>query len=651
MSTLPPRAGESAAPLTDPRRQLLEATLGSQYEIIRPLGQGGAGVVYLARERLLERLVAIKLLRSELLSSDSRERFVREARTAAKLMHAHIVPLYAFGQAGDTLYYIMGYVEGESLESMLQRTGRCDPDDARRILVEVADALDYAHRNGVVHRDVKPDNILIERDSRRAILTDFGIAKLQATQSTLTATGMIVGTPLYMSPEQAAGEAQVDGRSDLYSLGVIGYRMIAGRLPIEGTNAQDVMRRHVMQEPEPLSVVASNAPMDLTWALTRCLDKEPSRRWPTSGAFRQALEAGAESANELPEPLQHLSGRASGAVFAAALLAALALIGFSITGSVWALVAGALAAAAALGSIALVYSRARKLGLDSTHARHLMGAPPERWTGWWPPALRRNGDVWDRLPAELRAARAARTFLIITLAAALPVGAALFTTGATSALYLVGGLALLAVAGHQRAVWSARRALRSRGLGERLTLRALDEPTWGSAFWRRPEVLPVLSEALRPAQVTIDNPSQDSYCVTTPTQPDLPPGMFDHIDPRSPTPLYAQIASRLRVAIASGELGPGDGLPSVRQLSGRLRINPATVVQAYRELEVEGLVSTRQGAGTFVQDVAPDRKHRDRQQEARRLVRGLLAEAASMGISASDLRTAMDQELKPASTR
>src|SRR5688500_1576049 len=143
MSSLPPPRVDSAYgsdALHDPRRLLLEQTLGSQYEILRQLGQGGAGVVYLARERLLERLVAIKLLRSELVSADTKERFVREARTAAKLMHAHIVPLYSFGQAGDTLYYIMGYVEGESLEAMLQRQGRVDPDEARRIMVEVADA-------------------------------------------------------------------------------------------------------------------------------------------------------------------------------------------------------------------------------------------------------------------------------------------------------------------------------------------------------------------------------------------------------------------------------------------------------------------------------------------------------------------------------
>jgi eukaryotic-like serine/threonine-protein kinase len=161
MSTLPPTpprstAAESGATtLNDPRRLLLERTLGAQYEVLRQLGQGGAGVVYLARERLLERLVAIKLLRSEFVSADSRERFVREARTAARLMHPHIVPLYAFGEAGDTLYYVMGFVEGESLETMLQRVGRCDPGEARRILVEVAGALEYAHRSGVVHRDVR----------------------------------------------------------------------------------------------------------------------------------------------------------------------------------------------------------------------------------------------------------------------------------------------------------------------------------------------------------------------------------------------------------------------------------------------------------------------------------------------------------------
>jgi DNA-binding transcriptional regulator YhcF (GntR family)/tRNA A-37 threonylcarbamoyl transferase component Bud32 len=639
----PPPPTDAQPSLNDPRRLLLEQTLGAQYEILRQLGQGGAGVVYLARERLLERLVAIKLLRSELVADATKERFVREARTAAKLMHAHIVPLYSFGQAGDTLYYIMGYVEGESLEAMLQRVGRVDADEARRILVEVADALDYAHRNGVVHRDVKPDNILIDRDSRRAILTDFGIAKTQATQSTLTATGMIVGTPLYMSPEQAAGDT-IDGRSDLYSLGVIGYRMVAGRLPIEGTSAQDVMRRHVMQNPTPLSEVAPSAPVDLSWAIMRCLDKEPSRRWPTVEALRQALESGDGSAGELPEQLQHLSGRAGAAVFVATFFAGLGLLAFALSGVMWQLLAGLALAILSMASVGVFVRSARRFGLDSHGALRLVAAPPERWTGWWPSGFRRPGDVWDRLPREVRRARASKTLLLATTALIGPLGAALLSVGGVSAA-VVCAVAIAAAAAHLKlSLTAASQRLRGNGIPERSVFRWVDEPTWNAAFFRRPEAIAALAVPAAP-KLAIDSPDKDPYCVTTPTQPELPQGMFDHIDPRSPTPLYAQIASRLRVAIASGELRPGDGLPSVRQLSGRLRINPATVVQAYRELELEGLVNTRQGAGTFVQDVAPDRKTRDRAQEARRLVREMLAQAGSIGITASDLRAAIEQEL------
>jgi DNA-binding transcriptional regulator YhcF (GntR family)/predicted Ser/Thr protein kinase len=653
MSTLPPTpprstAAESGATtLNDPRRLLLERTLGAQYEVLRQLGQGGAGVVYLARERLLERLVAIKLLRSEFVSADSRERFVREARTAARLMHPHIVPLYAFGEAGDTLYYVMGFVEGESLETMLQRVGRCDPGEARRILVEVAGALEYAHRSGVVHRDVKPDNILIDGASRRAVLTDFGIAKTQSTQSTLTATGMIVGTPLYMSPEQAAGDT-IDGRSDLYSLGVIGYRMIAGRLPIEGSSAQDVMRRHVTQEPAPLAEVAPTAPLDLAWALMRCLDKDPARRWPTVEAFRQTLESADEIVGDLPEPLEHLFGLGTRAVFLVWTLAVGSALGWAVTGEErWLMMAG-VAALVLPGALWLLTQRASRFGLDGRRALRLLMAPPERWTGWWPSAWRRPGDIWTQLPAPMKAVRRARTSLLAALTMlAAPIGALLAADGGRliPALAVVLPIVVFASLDLGLRAGSARRWLRSSLVPERLWKRWHREPTWGSAFWRRPEVAPLLRTATV-AAAAIDSPGPDPYCVTTPTQPELPQGMFDHIDPRSPTPLYAQIASRLRVAIASGELRPGDGLPSVRQLSGRLRINPATVVQAYRELELEGLVNTRQGAGTFVQDVAPDRKTRDRAQEARRLVREMLAQAGSIGITATELRAAMDQEIK-----
>jgi len=652
-----PAADTHFAAANDVRRRLLEDTLGVQYEILRLLGQGGAGTVYLARERLLERLVAIKVLRSELVSPDTKERFVREARTAAKLMHANIVPLYSFGQAGDTLFYIMGYVEGESLETMLARVGRVDSTETRRILVEVADALGYAHRNGVVHRDVKPDNILIERDSRRALLTDFGIAKLQSTQSTLTQTGHIVGTPLYMSPEQAAGDSVIDGRSDLYSLGVIGYRMVSGRFPIEGTSAQEVMRRHVMQEPVPLSGIAPDAPSDLTWAVTRCLDKDPTRRWPTVEAFRQALESGEDSVTDLPEPLDHLTGRAVVAAGAAWAFATAAIFSWTWTGNaVWTAVAGALLVVA-MASLALAYRTARQFGLSFERTWRLLGAQPERWSGWWPGALRRSGNVWDQLPLVVRRYRAARTIALVAGAGiVVPIVIWLTVAGLTGrsiALDIAAVVALSALAVSVATIAAFQNTavgeLRRKGVQGRLIRKWLTEPIWGSSFWRRSESAPLLSEP-GPAGPTIDTGAGDQYCIITPTQPELPQGMFDHVDPRSPTPLYAQIASRLRVAIASGELRPGDGLPSVRQLAGRLRINPATVVQAYRELEVEGLVNTKHGAGTFVQEVAADRRNRDREIEARRLVRELLAEAGSIGITASELRAAMEHELKPGSS-
>jgi len=194
------------------------------------------GAVYLAREESLERLVAVKVLSQDRgLDATSRERFKREARTAARLMHPNIVPLHAFGEADDGLMYlVMGYVSGESLADRLKRDGRLRIAEARRIVAEIAEALDHAHRQGVVHRDVKPDNVLIEDESGRALLADFGVAKALGAGGTMTQAGSVVGTPDFMSPEQAAGNVDVDGRSDLYSLGALAYSLLAGRPPFDG---------------------------------------------------------------------------------------------------------------------------------------------------------------------------------------------------------------------------------------------------------------------------------------------------------------------------------------------------------------------------------------------------------------------------------
>lgn len=275
---------------TDPLRAALERALGAQYEIVRLLGRGGMGAVYLARERALERTVAIKVLPPEIaVGAEAQERFRREARTAAKLTHPNIVPLHTFGEVEGMMYFVMGYVEGESLADRMQRDNELPPAEVRRILGAMADALHYAHRQGVIHRDIKPDNILLEAESGRPMLTDFGIAKASASQETLTELGTAIGTPHYMSPEQASGERGLDGRSDLYSLGVVGYAMLAGRVPFEGASAQEVLVQHVTKAPPELDALAPGVPADLAKAIMRCLAKAPEARWPNGASLQDAV--------------------------------------------------------------------------------------------------------------------------------------------------------------------------------------------------------------------------------------------------------------------------------------------------------------------------------------------------------------------------
>src|SRR5687767_11079408 len=187
------------------------------------------GIVYLARDRRLKRQVAVKLLPPELaFRSEIRTRFLREAETAAQLSHPNIVPIYSVDERDGLVYFVMSCIEGDNLAKVMHDRGRLPADFTRRIVREVADALAYAHARGVVHRDIKPDNILLDGDGGRALITDFGIARAAEAATRLTATGMAIGTPAYMAPEQAAGDREVDGRTDLYSLGVVAYQMLAG---------------------------------------------------------------------------------------------------------------------------------------------------------------------------------------------------------------------------------------------------------------------------------------------------------------------------------------------------------------------------------------------------------------------------------------
>jgi hypothetical protein len=282
--------------MSDLLAQRLSAALGSSFTLEGEIGRGGMGVVYHARDERLKRKVAVKVLPPELaFREEIRIRFLREAETAARLSHPHIVPIHSVGEGPDGLvYFVMAYVDGESLAARLKRRERLPPEEARRILMETADALGAGHALGIIHRDVKPDNILLEGSRGRTVLTDFGIAKALTSTTgpgTLTATGVAIGTPHYMSPEQAAGDREIDGRSDIYSLGVVGYQMLAGELPFSAPTVPGILLKQITEQAPNLQDRSPTCPDDLASCVMRSLEKEPEGRWPTADALRRALES------------------------------------------------------------------------------------------------------------------------------------------------------------------------------------------------------------------------------------------------------------------------------------------------------------------------------------------------------------------------
>ena len=280
----------------------LKAALAGRYTIELELGQGGMATVYLAHDVRHDRRVAVKVLRPELSLELGADRFVREIHLAARLNHPHIMPLFDSGEAGGFLYYVMPVVEGESLRERLQQAKRLPVEDATQIAQEVADALDYAHRHGVVHRDIKPENILLQ--DGHAVVADFGIGKAVSAAAqgvaALTRTGVTVGTPAYMSPEQAAGDEAIDGRSDLYSLGCVLYEMLAGEPPFTGPTAQAVIAAHLTATPRPLAELRSDTPPWVADAIARALAKDPNARFRAATAFRDAIGAPATAAAPRP---------------------------------------------------------------------------------------------------------------------------------------------------------------------------------------------------------------------------------------------------------------------------------------------------------------------------------------------------------------
>src|SRR5881628_907069 len=326
--------------MTDTAR--LTTALAGRYAIERELGAGGMATVYLAFDLKHHRKVAVKVLRPELAATLGADRFTQEIETVAQFQHPHILPLLDSGEASGFLYYVMPYVEGEPLRDRLARHGELPIHDAVKILVEITDALAYAHAHGVVHRDIKPDNVLLS--SRHALMTDFGVAKAlsEATgRQQLTTAGVALGTPAYMAPEQAAAEPNIDHRVDLYAVGALGYELVSGTPPFTGRTAQEVLAAHMTQRPEPLCVRRPACPPGLEAVIMRCLEKRPADRWQTAEELLAQLEPLATpSGGTTPtatRPAEAVSGLSRrfpwswSLIAAAALLALAGVLRFALT--------------------------------------------------------------------------------------------------------------------------------------------------------------------------------------------------------------------------------------------------------------------------------------------------------------------------------
>ncbi len=494
--------GESDAAL----RAILDDALGDRYEILRAIGRGGMGTVYLARERALERFVAIKVLRPELADVGAgRERFRREARVAAQLVHPGILPLHTFGEVGGVWYFVMGYVRGVTLAERLRLERRIPPAEAQRMLAELADALDCAHRGGVIHRDIKPANILLDADTGRAMLADFGIAKLQGAGDSLTASGMIVGTPSFMSPEQGMGASDVDARSDLYSLGVVGYTMLAGREPFTGASEAELMARRLIDAPPPLRAVAADVPGELASVVMRCLAREPSARWPSARALRDALALlDEDSSTSLPPTVRELPAFGPYALLWAGLWLALAASPFrSLADRALLIFVAALVPAGLLMHVWNLGSAGATFG----QLARVAFWPPEWWGMWWPRGLRRPTDIWRRLPWRARLVRAAVSAFIVALPALIltrqwveaATGAGVGWIGGVETA-LVAGVVLVVLVVLVVGSWA-----RHRGLAWGDTTRMLFGATATAAGWSTP----AFRRLLAPTQGVVHPPARD----------------------------------------------------------------------------------------------------------------------------------------------
>ncbi len=484
-------------------RSRLEKVLSHQYEIIRPLGRGGMGTVYLARERALERFVAIKVLRPDLaLAAGPRERFKREARIAASLSHPAILSLHSFGEIDSLWYFVMSYVRGENLAEKIRREGPLQWADAHRIFSEMADALDCAHGKGVIHRDIKPANILLDSESGRAVLADFGISKIPGAAESLTGSGMIVGTPDFMSPEQVTAAPDIDARSDIYSLGAVAYVMLTGREPFRADTPGATLYKRLLEDPVPVAILVPSVPADLSAIVQKCMSRDRTQRWASARELKDALES-ILAIDRLPDIVRDLPSFGAYAVMWIVGWSAVAL-GAQRSQSERALLL-LVALVAPVGLLLHMWSSTGRTMRFADLAR-VAAWPPEWWSMWWPGFLRRPNDLWDRLPLAARASRASISIASVSLVLLIVMRGRLesLTGGASEAWieWAEWGLFATAVAVVGFAfTWASRR-----GVDLRRAPRLLLGPTLASSGWTDPD----LARFLAPVAGSVRVPDGDS---------------------------------------------------------------------------------------------------------------------------------------------